>query len=78
MRVHKIREIYLQTREDLRRGIYYNDNGAKEKRSGKNKRPFAERANKKKGRSLNYEKQKILGSTDGRADGTGYGSLQQQ
>lgn len=35
MRVHKIREIYLQTREDLRRGIYYNDNGAKEKRSGK-------------------------------------------
>lgn len=47
MRVHKIREIYLQTREDLRRGIYYNDNGAKEKRSGKNKRPFAERANKK-------------------------------
>lgn len=30
---------------------------------------------KKKGRSLNYEKQKILGSTDGRADGTGYGSL---
>lgn len=35
MRVHKIREIYLQTREDLRRGIYYNGNGAKEKRSGK-------------------------------------------
>jgi hypothetical protein len=33
---------------------------------------------KKKGRSLNYEEQKILGSTDGRADGTGYGSLQQQ
>ena len=26
---------------------------------------------KKKGRSLNYEKQKNLGSTDGRADGTG-------
>ena len=48
MRVHKIREIYLQTREDLRRGIYYNDNGAKEKHSGKNKRPFAERANKKR------------------------------
>lgn len=56
MRVHKIREIYLQTREDLRRGIYYNDNdndnGAKEKRSGKNKRPFAERANKKERKKL--------------------------
>lgn len=52
MRVHKIREIYLQTREDLRRGIYYNDSGAKEKRSGKNKRPFAERANKKERKKL--------------------------
>lgn len=52
MRVHKIREIYLQTREDLRRGIYYNDNGAKEKRSGKNKRAFAERANKKERKKL--------------------------
>ena len=48
MHVHKIREIYLQTREDLRRGIYYNDNGAKEKLSGKYKRPLAERANKKR------------------------------
>ena len=45
MHVHKIREIYLQTREDLRRG-------AKEKRSGKNKRPFAERANKKERKKL--------------------------
>lgn len=52
MHVHKIREIYLQTREDLRRGIYYNDSGAKEKRSGKNKRPFAERANKKERKKL--------------------------
>lgn len=52
MRVHKIREIYLQTREDLRRGIYYNDNGAKEKRSGKNKCLFAERANKKERKKL--------------------------
>lgn len=52
MRVHKIREIYLQTREGLRRGIYYNGNGAKEKRSGKNKRPFAERANKKERKKL--------------------------
>ena len=78
MRVHKIREIYLQTREDLRRGIYYNDNGAKEKRSGKTSDLLQKGQTKKKGRSLNYEEQKILGSTDGRADGTGYGSLQQQ
>lgn len=60
MRVHKIREIYLQTREDLRRGIYYNDDGAKEKRSGKNKCLFAERANKKRKEETKIMKSKKI------------------
>ena len=52
MRVHKIREIYLQTREDFSGQIYYNDGGAMEKRSEKNKCLFAERAIKKERKNL--------------------------
>lgn len=33
-RVHKIKENYSEMREDLRCRIYYNDDGAREKRSG--------------------------------------------